>query len=242
MSVHNFSYYTPGATSAKNLEYGTYDPSEALDQQKTRNETQQTKYMFGDPNNPGGGMSQHDMFSQQQQHDAQANQLQLAKMPLDYQQNRFNTLFPYLTSQMGQGNAAYSVGGQSGAGPQISAAPIWNGNQIQQQVNSARATNDQTMATRTRASQASLAGRGFGANSPLAQAMAAQFGMQNLVQNQNADRDIRWNAAQGNSEQVLKGQQAQEQQYSNRQGEDIERRKTFASTHNALLGALAGLM
>jgi len=224
------------------MSYGVYDPEEVNQAQAARNQTQQTKYMFGDPNNRGSGLSQHDLFAQGQAREAQANQMEMAKMPLEYQQSRFNTLFPWLQSQFGAGAANYNVGGASGTGPTISAAPIWNPHQIQQQVNASHATNDQTMASRTKAMNADVAGRGFGGNSAISKAMASQFGFQNLIANQNADRDIRWNAAEGNAKQRLQGQTAREQQYANRMGEDIERRKTFQSSQNALLGALAGML
>lgn len=238
--------------------YNDQDPYAGLDAQMKK---QQTEYMYGD----GSGPSTHDSVQTQQQreHDAANSQqqqahdaaetgrsaaqnataLQQTAMPIDWDKQKFNQIWPWLQGQYDAlGSSAYSVGGQSGQGPTINANPIWNPNQINQQVNNARAINDQTMASRTRQSQESLAGRGFGANSPLAQAMAAQFGMQNLVANTDADRNIRWNAVEGNANQVLTGQQAREQQFASRQAEDIERRKTYASQQNALLGSLGALL
>lgn len=242
MSVHNYNSYS-GSGWAPAMSYGTYDPDEVNQAQAARNQLQQTKYMFGDPNNPGGGgPSAHDQFLAGQSREAQANQMAMARLPLDYQQSRFNSVFPWLQQQMGAGAATYGVGGSSAGQPTINANPVYNPQQIQQQVNSARAGNDRTMATQTRNTQQNLAGRGWGGNSPIAQAMAAQFGFQNLIANNDAERDIRFNSAKANSDQVLKGQTAREQQFANRQQEDIERRRTFASTQNALLGSLAGLI
>ena len=56
------------------------------------------------------------------------------------------------------------------------------------------------------------------------------------------DREIRWGAAEGNAQNILQGQQLNEQGRANRAQEDIERRRISQSSVNVLLGSLAGLL
>lgn len=176
-----------------------------------------------------------------------------AKAELDAKQGRFNSVFGYLqglgsnflnSSPFGQ---AFRAGGSPVGGPEprIDANPVWNPQQVQQQVNNQRAQNDAGLQSQERQNSQSLAGRGYGANSPLLSAMNQSASNANLIANASADRDTRLNAAQANAGQVLKGQQAQEGQYASRQQEDIQRRQPYVSgwfnTRNALLGALSGL-
>jgi hypothetical protein len=167
-------------------------------------------------------------------------------------QNRFNSVFGYLSSLgnslMGQGpfgQALTAGGGQVGQQPRIDAGPVWNAQQVQRQVNSARASNDATTASNMRQNRESLAGRGFGGNSPVAAALDSQTRAANLAANADSDRQIRWNAAQGNAQQTLQGQGARENQFASRQQEDIARKTPYVQGYfgqrNALLSALAGL-
>jgi hypothetical protein len=167
-----------------------------------------------------------------------------AKYPYELKQQRFQQIFPWLQNQLSgmwaQGPAR-AGGGQIGTQPTISASPIWDQSQIQQQVNSQRAANDAATAGRIRSIEQSTAGRGYGAGSPLAMALGQMAQNQNLMTNTQNEQQTRWNAAQGNARQVLAGQQAQEAQFAARQQEDIERRKPYFGTLNALIGALGGL-
>lgn len=158
-------------------------------------------------------------------------------------QDRFNTVFPWLQGQLGQlGSAMFNpVGGQSPPSPDITVGPIWDGSQVQQQVNAARAGGDQATQSRIATMQKQTAGKGFGANSPLAQALGAGMMNQNLATNMDAERGIRWDAAEGNAGHVLKTQQAREQQFASRQEEDIARRRTQMQGYSALVAALSGL-
>ncbi len=61
---------------------------------------------------------------------------------------------------------------------------------------------------------------------------------QNLANNTQNATATRWNAAQGNAQQVLSGQQAQETQFANRQNEYNQRLGTMFGTMSSLLGAL----
>lgn len=175
----------------------------------------------------------------------------LAQQDLAFRQGKFNSVFGLLNGQLGNNNpsallkAFYPGGGPVGQAPRIDAGPIWNQQQVQQQVNSAHATNDQTTAGNIRDQQASAVGRGFGMGSPLLQELGAQQQAANLAANSDAERNIRWNAAQGNAAQTLKGQTAKEGQYASRQSEDIQRKTPiiggYFGSRNALIGALAGI-
>lgn len=162
--------------------------------------------------------------------------------PATLQQSRFNTLYPTLLSQLGGGNPERVGGSQVGTAPQISAAPVWNNQQIQAQVNNQQGRNDVQTASAKRQIAGKLGGQGYGANSPLQQALGSMQDMQNLTANQDAATNIRWGAAQGNAQQLLAGQQAQEQQFAQRQQEDIERRKNASQYVSSIFAALSGMV
>jgi hypothetical protein len=162
---------------------------------------------------------------------------------IDAGQARFNSVFPWLQGQMSSlmGGMA-TAGGQSGPSPEITVGGVWDPQQVQQQVNSARAHNDQATQTQSRLAASQAAGRGFGSRSPLTMALQGQLQNQNMAQNATAGREIRWNAAKGNADQRLKSQTAREAQFSNRMTEDIERKKPVFGTMNAMLSALGGMI
>ncbi len=161
--------------------------------------------------------------------------------PAQLQQERFNTLLPLLQGALG-GQSQYSVGGQSQQGPAISSRPVWDDSQVNQRVNLMAAQNSQKAASQMNAAQQQAAGNGFGSRSPLLAELNARYQGQAMANTTRGENDLRWNAAQGNAQQVLAAQQAQEQQVANRNQEDIERRKTWSGYQSSLLGALAGLM
>lgn len=80
--------------------------------------------------------------------------------------------------------------------------PIWSESQIQQRVNSAQGVNNQATANNVRQMEGQMAGRGFGSNSPLQMALAAQMGAAARSANVDADLDTRWNASQGNEQHM----------------------------------------
>lgn len=170
-----------------------------------------------------------------------------AMLPAQLGQARFNTVFPWLQGQYGalagslNGGMA-TAGGASGARPEISGGPVLNSQQVQQQVNAARSGNDQATGGLIRDMKAELAGRGFGSNSPLAMALQAQTQGQNMATNTGNERDIRLGAAQQNAGQLLRTQQAREQQFATAQDEDIRRRQPYFAQQNALLSMLGGLV
>lgn len=166
-----------------------------------------------------------------------------SKYPALLQQGRFDRVFPWLQGQMGSINSQMAkAGGQSGPSPEISVGGVLNPQQIQQQVNSMKAGNQQAGASQMAGQTQSLAGRGFGSNSPLLAALHGQTQASTLGQNVGGERDIRLGAAKENAGQLLSSQTARENQFANRQREDIERRKPYFSMQNTLLSSLAGLV
>lgn len=166
-----------------------------------------------------------------------------AKYGATVRAGEFNQLFPYLTSQYANlGKEFANAGGQSPPSPEISVGPIWNPQQIQQQVNKSRASTDATTANQQRQDQQSLAGRGFGGNSPLLQLLQSGRQMAGNQANQQAMSQIPYQAAQGNQQAILDSQKARESQFATRQQEDIARRAPIYAQQSSLLQALAGLI
>lgn len=171
-----------------------------------------------------------------------------SRYPATLAQGRFNQIFPILsgafggTHGTGGGGGVGTPGGPTGTQPRIDANPIYNEQQIQQQVNSQRAANDTATQGRVRQNTQDLAGRGAGTQSPLLMALNQAAMGQNLQTNTANERDMRWNAAGGNAQHVLAAQQAQEAQYANRQQEAIGRTQAANVARNSILSALAGLV
>lgn len=172
-------------------------------------------------------------------------QADASKYPATLKQDRFNQVFPWLQGQFGALSHSLNgdrVGGQSGGSPEISVGPVWNSQQIQGRVNDARASNDATTQTNINNMQQSMGGKGFGSNSPLAQALGVQMQGQNMANNTQAENDLRWNSAQGNADQITKTQGLREQQFAARNQEDIARRQALYNNQNTLISALSGIV
>ncbi len=131
--------------------------------------------------------------------------------------------------------------GQLQPGNPISAGPVLNPQQIQQQVNASRAGTDAGAASQERTQSAQLAGRGFGANSPLAALLNAGTQQNALTAGSANEQALRYNAAQGNAAQRLAGQTAQSQQNLGAQAAASARQAPIYGQQNALLQALASM-
>jgi hypothetical protein len=166
----------------------------------------------------------------------------LAQQNLDFNRQKFGAIAGALGGAMANfGGGAATPGGQSPASPEIGVRGVWDPQQVDQQVNAARASNDASTASRVRSAEAANGAAGFGPNSPLLMALRQGFQNQNLMANADAGRQIRTQAAQQNSDAIFKQQQARESQFASRQSEDIQRRTPYFQTQNALISALAGL-
>ncbi len=173
---------------------------------------------------------------------AAQDQQTLAAIPVNAQMQRFNTILPYLTGSLSSLNSNFaSAGGTNAPAPQISVGGVLNDQQVQQQVNTSRAANDAATQNSIRNAGNSIAGRGFGANSPLAMAMQQGYQNQNLQSNTANETATRLNAAQANAGQLLNSQQARSSQWQQENALDIQRRLPYFQHQNALIAALAGL-
>lgn len=159
-----------------------------------------------------------------------------------------NQLLPFLMGQMASASARAGsmpqtpswggwlsrVGGQAQLGPQASTAPIWDEQQIQSRVNAARALTDAQRDTNINKTNQSLGQKGFATtNSPLAMQMAEQQRGMAMMANAANENNLRWQAAQGNAEQVMKGQIANQQAWANYMNNDAERRRIAAGAYTS---------
>lgn len=251
MPVVGTSIHGPSTMGLGGLSWSTntsIDPDKYyqgnLDWANQRAKRQQDQQQFG----ANLGFQREQMAAQQQQaRDAQANQLNIARMqadasryPTQVKESMFNRIFPYIGRMMNGGSflSGYNTSAQTGQQPYISDAPVYSQQAIQERVNAQRAQGDAAMASRQQQLRNSAAGRGASANSPLMQSMMNAMYGQNLAANTQAENDLRFNAAKENASQVLNAQQAREKQYASRQGEGIERGKVNYSGLTGLLGAL----
>lgn len=189
------------------------------------------------------------------------NDLSIAQMPWDFKNKVFGTFSPLLQGLFGQ--VGGMLGGASGSGtggapppasspgpqPTITAGPVWNPQQIQQQVNAGQAQNAATANAQQQTNQKKLAGQGFGSNSPLLAGLNQAAANNLMAQNATTARQVPWNAAQGNATQLLNSQQAQEGQWQDYQQSDIARRQQALTAQgqqlnfgSSLVAALAGMV
>lgn len=173
------------------------------------------------------------MLRQQQQPEMQALGLRAAA------DARKSALLSQLQGQMA---SFQQVGGKAAPLPGITVGGVWSDPQVQQQANAMRARNDQGAATQQRDIQTQMAGRGFSSRSPLLAALQAQVGASNRAANSAGERELRWDAAQGNARHLLNTQVARQNQWAQAEDSDIRRRQLQMSGYNALLGALTGLV
>jgi hypothetical protein len=250
----------PGAAAA----YGNSAPGAAAAQQTQAQQLAslqgfgQQKQLAQQQIGAQQGLQSQALASQQNQLQSQlasqGAQAQIAasasEYPANLQQSRFNTVYPQLsgllssmggTATGGANQTPLQAAGQLQPGNPISAAPVLNPQQIQQQVNTSRAATDASAATQERNQSATLAGRGLGANSPLASLLNAGTQQNALTANSANETALRYNAAQGNAAQVLQGQQAQSAQNLGAQAAATARQQPIYQQQNSLLAALAGM-
>lgn len=216
--------------------------------------------VFGAGGGGGGGYGQFDWGKTQQgysqaqaaqralsagQNTAQEQEAQTAAAPglltAQNRQSRFNSVFPYVTGQISALSNQLGAPGSAGQAPKIDASPIWTPSQIQGQVNSQVAGNDAQTAGNIRQNAQGLAGRGFGGRSPLLSELTAQSQGQGMQANNQVRQAVPFNAAQGNAQQLLAGQQAQQGQFQSGEENQIQRQQIAAQQRSALLSTLSSL-
>jgi hypothetical protein len=194
------------------------------------------------PNLYGLGWQAEQNKAQQAAETGRANiAAQASTLPARLAMERFGQVFPYLQSRLNQFGPNGGDASSSNSSPEITVGPVWNGQQVQQQVNQSRAANDAATQSQQRQMQQQLGGQGFGSGSPLAMALGAGMQNQNLQTNTQNETGIRNNASQVNAGQIFNTQQARSQQYAQRQSEALQAAQIRAGQGNALLSALAGL-
>lgn len=178
-----------------------------------------------------------------------AEEKEIAMAPLNFRRDVFNKIFPLAGGAMGEGSVNFSqVGGTNTPMPTLPNSFVYSPQQVQQQVNSAKAQGAQGAATQKRQIASDISSRGFGGRSALAMALnqAADTGAR--ARNADQEREIRFDAAGANARQDLAVGGLAQQGWNNWNQLDIERRKTQAdsilnSQRNmaALIASLSGL-
>jgi hypothetical protein len=168
-------------------------------------------------------------------------QLGLGQAQLAQQGSQFNQVFGALQGMLG-GLGSTSPGGTNTAQPGVTANQVWTPQQVQQQVNTAQANATQGAQSQAQSMAAKMAGQGFGSRSPALAAQQQNAMLQALAAGQNSAQNIQYQAAQGNAQQQLAGQQLQQQAWQNWNQADIARRQQSTQLAAAGLGALAGII
>lgn len=169
-------------------------------------------------------------------------ELTLGMAPINLKRDIFNQVSPLLTGLLGQNQGGGLVGGANTVQPSISRGPMFSDQQINQQVNAAKSGNAQMAETANQAAAKKTAGQGFGSRSPLLAALQGQTNAARMGADADAERDIRFGAAQKNADQTYRTDQLAEQQWNDLQDADIRRRQSNLNYTTSLAGILGGLL
>lgn len=169
-----------------------------------------------------------------------ALQLQLGMAPINFAQQKFNTVMPLISGLMGGVRANMGGGGAMAPQPSMGSGDIWTQAQIDQQVNAAKAGNAQQASTASHNAARQTAGRGFGANSPLLAALQGQIQMGQMGTDADAERGIRLDSAKANAQNRLATGSLAEQKWLDAQDQNLRRQQLAFSGPASLLGALSG--
>lgn len=164
------------------------------------------------------------------------NALDLSLLSQTGRQTSLSQLLPIL---QGAFSAGGSVGGNlTGQQPTINAGPIYTPQQTQQQVNKAVGGNDSRFAGLMRSLQSRFGSSGFSPNSAAFQALVAQLGVQNSAANADARTSLPFDVATGNASHLLDSQVAQENQFANRQQEQLGSQRNAIAMLSSILGII----
>lgn len=178
------------------------------------------------------------------QSSALANQLNIARMPVDFAREKFNSVFPMVSGMLGGGGSLSASTGAVGPASVAQRGPgtVYNSGQIDQSVNAMKAGNAQGAATQQRQNATQNAAGGFGANSPLLQALNNQVAMGAMQANTTGERETRLGAATANAKQGLAASTANNQARAAFEQNAIDARRTDVNARTSLLQALAGML
>jgi hypothetical protein len=177
-----------------------------------------------------------------------ATQAAAAEYAPGLQQQRFNTVFPWLQGQVSglqstlSGKSGSGVGGFGTGGPTITTGPVLNPQQIGQEKSLANAGLQQNLGLTNQTASNTFAGNGFGANSPLEKMLQGTNAQSERGQQVSADTNIDLTSAQNNSQQNLASQTANAGVYAQRQQEGLQARQQNLGLYGQMLGILNGTM
>ena len=142
---------------------------------------------------------------------------------------------PQAQQSQPQAQPMMNYGGQ----PTISAGPVYNQQQQDQLINQAVGQNGMQAATNRQSMMSGLGGAGFaGAGSPKAMALENQIRAAQMGADNAARTGIPLQLAETNAKHLLASQQAQENQYSNRQNERLTGQGQQLGFMQGLMGSL----
>jgi hypothetical protein len=210
----------------------------------------------------GGGMQDYSFAPAQSQISAQSNAnaqananrtqdwnqqtraLNAQMYPAQMRAQHWNQLFPYLKNVSSSGGYGPGANTNVTYGPSaygVNPSPVYSQGIVQQQVNAQTAANNQKTAGQQQEMQRNLAGKGFGSSSPLQAALSTMMGEQNLATNTANEQQTRFGAAQANAQNILGGQQINQQANAAYNNALNQRQEMQYSNQNALLSALASM-
>jgi hypothetical protein len=173
-------------------------------------------------------------------------QWNLGMAPINLAREKFDTVFPFVQqlggSLLGGSSGNQLVGGTNTAQRQLPPEDVFGPQQVDRQVNAAKSQNATAAAAQTAQNERQLAGRGFGAHSPLLAALSGQAQAARMAQDATADREIRSNASAQNAQNRLAVSQLGEQQFQDANDADIRRRQMAYQGPAALLSALGSFL
>ena len=161
------------------------------------------------------------------------NNLDMGILSQQGRQTSLDKLLPLLGSAFGSAGGSGSLGGQQ---PMINTGPIYTPQQTQQQVNRGVAANDSQFAGLLRMLAGRFGGAGFSQNSPLLASLMSQAGAQNIAANTNVRTQLPFDIASGNASHLLQSQAAAENQFSNRQQEQLAAQRNAVAMLSSVLG------
>ena len=167
-------------------------------------------------------------------------QYQLGQQQLKQQQGQFEDVYNPLSAAF----AANTNFGGAPTTPQpgVSTGPIWTPQQTQAMVNQSNAQGIQGAQTQQRAAANTMAGQGFGSQSPALQQIQQNAMSQAIAGNASNANNLIYGAAQGNAQQVLAEQTQAQNAWYQQQQQQIARNQLNEQYQQSLAGAMAGLV
>jgi hypothetical protein len=182
------------------------------------------------------------------QRNGQQLNFEAAKLPFDWQREKFRQVFPLFQSGAGNGFGNGQPGraarrrGSNTPTPNVTVGGVYSPQQVDQSVNAALAKNAQQTATANRDVGQTAAARGMSSRSPLVAALMGRNTAAQLGADADASRQIRGDAAAANAKQQTTSEALREQAWQAENQLDVNRRQVTGSQQNALLAALAGIL